>query len=304
MLSKKKARRIVVNELEYFWVATGQNGTIDLFVERNVPSSPKLVCVFGYGNGYGNEGVSGAKQVAITPSVARRAIVRARELGWNPDAPGKDLRLKPDEHKLDIGRDRTRHFYKVYEALKPALHPGYEHILDDLVDIEVIADNLWSANPGDEFWRAAIDVLSLHFGQDTTQFESRLASAHAVEVQDGLAGAYRSPKGELIGWAQPIATIAQPDVRGYVELGANDARIFAEGLRKLASLPKLADATSTTSEWLPTRGDVYLELPALQLLAISAQHAETLAARLIELSHDIPAESPLPPWHPCRRTDP
>lgn len=286
VLSKKKARRIVVNELEYFWVATGQNGYLDLFVERNIPSSPKLTCVFDYHT----EQIRGAKQVAITPSVARRAIVRARELGWNPDAPGKDLRLKPDEHKLDIGRDRIRHFYKVYEALKPALHPGYEHILDDLVDIEVIADNLWSANPGDEFWRAAIDVLGLHFGQDTTQFESRLAGAHAVEVQDGLVGAYRSPKGELIGWAQPIATIAQPDVRGYVELGANDARIFAEGLRKLASLPKLADATSTTSEWLPTRGDVYLELPALP------------ASRHLRTARRDPRHTPhrTQPRHPCR----
>lgn len=298
VLSKKKARRIVVDDQEYFWVATGQNGYLDLFVERNIPSSPKLTCVFDYGN----ENVAGAKQVAITPSVARRAIVRARELGWNPDAPGKDLRLQPGEHKLDIGRDRIRHFYKIYEALKPALHADYERILDDYLDIDTIADNLWSANPGDEFWHAAIDVLGLHFGQDTTHFESRLASAFAVEVQDGLVGAYRSPEGELIAWARPIATIARPDVRGCVELGANDARIFAKGLRKLASLPELV--TRAAHEWLPTRGELYLELPALQHLPISAQHAQTLAARLLELSHDIPDESPLPPWHPSHRTDP
>lgn len=300
VLSKKKARRIVVGDQEYFWVATGQNGTIDLFIERNVPSSPKLVCVFDYGN----EQVAGAKQVAITPSVARRAILRARELGWNPDAPGKDLRLQPGEHKLDIRRDRIRHFYKIYEALKPALHPDYEHIPEDYLDIDTIADNLWSADPGDEFWHAAIDVLGLHFGQNTTLFQSRLKSAHAVEVQDGLVGAYKSPEGELIAWARPIATIGQPDLTGRVQLGSNDARTFAEGLRKLASLPELADGGDTTTQWLPTRGDVYLELPALQLQPISAQHTKTLAARLLELSHDIPAESPRLPWHPPQRTDP
>lgn len=301
VLSKKKARRIVVDDQEYFWVATGQNGTIDLFVERNVPSSPKLVCVFHYGN----EHVDGAKQVAITPSVARRAILRARELGWNPDAPGKDLRLQPGEHKLDIGRDRIRHFYKIYEALKPALHPGYERILDDYLDIDTIADNLWSANPGDEFWRAAIDVLGLHFGQDTRHLESRLASAHAVEVRDGYVRAYRSPDGELLAWARPFTTIAEPNAAGPVQLGANEARSLADGLRKLASLPDLLDATGTTHDWLPTRGNVYLELPVLEgLQPISAQHAQTLAKRLIELSHDIPAESPTPPWHSSQRTDP
>ena len=68
VLSRKKARRILVDGVEYFWAATGSDGTIDLIGERQVSGSSKSRCMFPYG------GEHGAKPVSVTPPVVRQTI--------------------------------------------------------------------------------------------------------------------------------------------------------------------------------------------------------------------------------------
>ena len=287
VLSRKKARRILVDGVEYFWAATGSDGTIDLIVERQISGSSKLTCMFPYG------GEHGAKQVSLTPHVVRQTIEYAlQEKGWTPDQPGDDLRLGLHDHEIDIRGGRIDRFYRLFEKLQPELHPDYENHRkygEAYLDMEFIEDALWVRDPGDEFWQAMIDVFRFDFLVDTTRLESRLSGARTVEVADGYAGAFLAKSGAVYAWAHALDGRAPS-----VKLNAHESRTLAAGLRELATLidPDVV-IEGPSSIMTASSGAGCIELSVVSgLVRLDSDAAEQLADALEAIGPDA---SVMPP---------
>ncbi len=114
MFSKKNKRKITVNENVYYWSATGNDGWISLCVMTDVPSSPKLICYFGYHHDEdefehdGLKGVHLTNQFVVTPYTVRQAIEYGLANGWQPSKKGKDLRMGHIDDKIDLRLEQNK----------------------------------------------------------------------------------------------------------------------------------------------------------------------------------------------------
>ena len=114
MFSKKGKRKIVVDDMEYYRSATGNDNWINLWVATEVPSSPRLQCYFRYHQDQiasehnGQQVTRLSNQFVVTPYVVRQAILYALANGWDPSTRGKDLSLGHLDNKIDIHLEQNK----------------------------------------------------------------------------------------------------------------------------------------------------------------------------------------------------
>lgn len=116
--TKKKKRRIIVGDQEYFWSVTGDDGWINLRVMTDVDGGQQLWCTFDYHHEltqHPNGTVSGTNQFVVTPFIVRQAIEYGLSQGWTPLSGGGELRLGHIDDKIDLRLDHNR-----VEAIKAA----------------------------------------------------------------------------------------------------------------------------------------------------------------------------------------
>lgn len=117
--NKKKKRKIVVDEKEYYWSATGNDGWISLCVMTDVQESPRLFTAFDYhqipvaGEPFEIDGKEYkvtflTNQFVITPYTVRQVIEHALSIGWKPFEKGRDLTIADIDNKIDLRLDRNR----------------------------------------------------------------------------------------------------------------------------------------------------------------------------------------------------
>lgn len=102
--NKKKRRKIIVDDKEYFWIATGNGGWIDLCISSEIIGSPKLLTEFDYKHPVDNKNI--ANQFVITPYIVSQVIEYAISQGWKPFEKGKDFELNVDD-KIDLRFDKN-----------------------------------------------------------------------------------------------------------------------------------------------------------------------------------------------------
>lgn len=115
MFSKKNKRRLRIGQQVFYWSATGNDGWISLTVMTEVPSSPRLSCMFDYHHetseeqrADGSRVVHARNQFVVTPAVVRKVIDYALARGWKPFEPGSDLNLRRVDDVIDLGLDVNR----------------------------------------------------------------------------------------------------------------------------------------------------------------------------------------------------
>ena len=95
--SKKKRRKIVVDEKEYFWIATGNDDWIDLCISSEIKGSPKLLTAFDYYYPPIQSTNISVNKFVVTPYIVRQVIEYALSVGWKPFEKGQDLGLQVDD---------------------------------------------------------------------------------------------------------------------------------------------------------------------------------------------------------------
>ncbi|MCB9766051.1 MAG: hypothetical protein H6739_40120 [Alphaproteobacteria bacterium] len=124
---KKNRRRIIVDDQEYFWYVSGDDGWINLRVMVDVAGGQQLWCTFDY---HQEEvpcpggGVWLTNQFVVTPYIVRQAIEYGLSQGWTPLSGGDDsdvLCLGHIDDKIDLRLDVNRE-----EAIKAAAREDKE----------------------------------------------------------------------------------------------------------------------------------------------------------------------------------
>ena len=103
-LPKKDRRKITVDGHQYFWIASGNDGYIDLIIcSANIPGQ-KLFAGFDYHSFHINtENSTHLKQaLSITPFIVRQVIQYGINSGWTPEKKNADLGLGFLDDKIDI----------------------------------------------------------------------------------------------------------------------------------------------------------------------------------------------------------
>jgi hypothetical protein len=108
--SKKKKRKIIVEDKEYFWSATGNDGWISLHIMTEVQGSSKLSCSFDYHQIpiKSDDITILANQFVITPFTVRQVVEYALSIGWKPFEKGQDIDLRKIDDKIDLKLDKYR----------------------------------------------------------------------------------------------------------------------------------------------------------------------------------------------------
>ena len=89
-LPKKRYRKISVNDKQYYWIASGNDGHIDLIIVSGETSFQKLFAQFDYKSDFISKTV---RQFVITPKIVRQVIIYGLKNGWVPEQKGTDLNL-------------------------------------------------------------------------------------------------------------------------------------------------------------------------------------------------------------------
>jgi hypothetical protein len=105
MRSSKGSRRIVVNEVEYRWRATGNDGYISIGIWPSDGIGPFLCGKLRYHESWVNNSdgslSSTGDQIVITNRIIRRIIEYAiAKYGYTPKAQGNDLNLTVLDHLI------------------------------------------------------------------------------------------------------------------------------------------------------------------------------------------------------------
>lgn len=113
--SKKKKRKIVVNDEKYYWSATGNDGWVSLSIMTQIEGSSRLICSFRYhqipieqNTNNASEFTLLTNQFVITPHTVRKVIEYALSKGWNPFDKGDDLNLSCIDDFVDLRFDKNR----------------------------------------------------------------------------------------------------------------------------------------------------------------------------------------------------
>lgn len=105
----KGSRRISVDNQQYTWVASGNDGWIDLLICASTRSGQKLLASFGYHQTLipeegGSYRIVSGSQFIITPAVVREVILYGLSHGWHPLEKGSDLQLKQLDEEIEAVR--------------------------------------------------------------------------------------------------------------------------------------------------------------------------------------------------------
>jgi hypothetical protein len=103
-LAKKGSRKINVENTEYRWTVSPDDGFMVIVVEKRENPGQRLSVQIGYDDERSHSGVSVQRQ-KITPSLIRQVILKARSLGWTPTQRGKELCLRLQRDNLVPIRD-------------------------------------------------------------------------------------------------------------------------------------------------------------------------------------------------------
>lgn len=95
-LPKKTSRNIVVNDIEYSWIASGNDDIINLIITLKENSGQKLFAHFDYWNVTENEKI----RMEITPEVVRKVIEYGILNGWKANERGKNVDIGIMNDKL------------------------------------------------------------------------------------------------------------------------------------------------------------------------------------------------------------
>ena len=112
--SKKKKRKITVDDKVYYWAATGNDNWISLCIMTEVEGSSRLNCKFKYhhlpiNSKIGNREITIlANQFVITPYIVRQIIEYALSIGWKPFDKGTELNLGNIDDKIDLRLNKNR----------------------------------------------------------------------------------------------------------------------------------------------------------------------------------------------------
>ncbi|MCD2259986.1 hypothetical protein [Psychroserpens luteolus] len=90
-IPKKGSRRIVIDNHQYRYMVSGNDGHIDLIIESDETNGQRLVVSFDYepkGIGF-----SQSHSTQITPETVRKTIVYSLKNSWNPKLKGKIHRI-------------------------------------------------------------------------------------------------------------------------------------------------------------------------------------------------------------------
>ncbi|KMQ62606.1 hypothetical protein ACM40_10055 [Chryseobacterium sp. BLS98] len=88
-LPKKTSRLIIVENIKYCWIATGNDNIINLIICLQENSGQKLLMNFDYIQNENQEVID----TQITPSIVEKAIKYGLKQGWEPNNKQKDLNL-------------------------------------------------------------------------------------------------------------------------------------------------------------------------------------------------------------------
>ena len=103
-LPKKDSRKINVDGHQYSWIASGNDGWIDLIICSSKGPGQKLLAQFDYHSFHVvMENSKLLKQkLSITPFIVRQVIKYGIESGWTPEKKNTELRLGFLDNKVDI----------------------------------------------------------------------------------------------------------------------------------------------------------------------------------------------------------
>lgn len=103
-LPKKDRRKITVDGHQYFWIASGNDGWIDLIICSANGPGQKLFAGFEYHSfQLTTENSTHLKQaLSITPFIVRQVIHYGLKSGWTPEIRTSDLGLGFLDDKIDI----------------------------------------------------------------------------------------------------------------------------------------------------------------------------------------------------------
>jgi hypothetical protein len=110
-LPKKGSRRILINETNYRYIITGNDGYIDLIIEQDDCQGQRLTVSFDYHHEkeqkeseLGEKYTSLTQTNQITPVVVKQSIEYGIDNGWTPNQKGKEIRINfiDDKVKLNL----------------------------------------------------------------------------------------------------------------------------------------------------------------------------------------------------------
>ncbi len=100
-LPRKGLRKITVEDQDYHWIASGNDGWIDLFVESRDKGGRLLSAKFEYHHAEGDKGLQ--QQFVVTPGIVSQVILHGKSQGWNPEEKGKPFDLGQMDDKIELG---------------------------------------------------------------------------------------------------------------------------------------------------------------------------------------------------------
>lgn len=102
-LPKKGSRNITVSDVAYRWMASGNDGWIDVYVELKNAKGPLLKAKFDYHTiEITQEDGSKLKQrFAVTPEIVRQTIELGLQEGWEP-LNGKPIDLYHIDDRIEL----------------------------------------------------------------------------------------------------------------------------------------------------------------------------------------------------------
>lgn len=112
-LSKRKSRKIVVDNDEYRWSPSQDSGYMVLTVQHASGRGRKIeVAITDHRHVTVRDGrylleVADGHKLAITPSLVQKVIQDALELGWSPTEEGRPMSLYLDASTMSI-RERSQ----------------------------------------------------------------------------------------------------------------------------------------------------------------------------------------------------
>ena len=101
-LPKKGSRIISIGDFQYRWMASGNDGWIDLYVELDGGQGQGLAAKFDYHHEkyHFEKSIRLKQQFSLTPDIVKQTIELGKKLGWQPDEKGKALNLGHLDEKV------------------------------------------------------------------------------------------------------------------------------------------------------------------------------------------------------------
>lgn len=138
-LPKKGSRTIRVGDGDYRWIASGNDGWINLYIESKDTKGQLLKAKFDYHHREtkSTHGIGLKQQFVVTPDIVRQTIELGKREGWNPLKIGNPIDLDHIDDKVkwqkinqDIKRcDECSNEYYSSSSAMMSLCPDCSHKL-------------------------------------------------------------------------------------------------------------------------------------------------------------------------------